>query len=297
MPEIGRPRQRNPFNKIKMAPPKNRGVRAVTENVGTALNKLSGNEQNQRGVKFVDRSQHNQMGKNEFLKLLAHQLTNQDPLNPMDQRKFSGEMAQFSQLEQLTNMNSKFDKLGVNDKTEQKSLGANFLGKEVMTSGTSINHDGQKKQIEIPFFLPKRGVKTLVRIFDKKGQMIKQLEQENLRKGMNYLSWDGVRADGIVAQKGSYNVRVMGWDGINTPFKGQTKSKGLVTAVSFEDGNTILKLDGNKTVFLRDVETFGLPRHNEKQEEGVNKNPQVAQPVAKAEKERVTSIYDEMANE
>ena len=78
MPEIGRPRQRNPFSRIKMAP-KNRGVKAAPENVGTALNKLSGNENVERGVQFVDRSQHNQMGKNEFLKLLAHQLTNQDP--------------------------------------------------------------------------------------------------------------------------------------------------------------------------------------------------------------------------
>ena len=46
----------------------------------------------------------NSLGKDAFLKLLTTQLQHQDPLNPMEDSEFMGQMAQFSTLEQITNM-------------------------------------------------------------------------------------------------------------------------------------------------------------------------------------------------
>lgn len=74
------------------------------------------------------RTSSQQLGKDDFLKLLLTQLTNQDPTSPMEDTQFISQMAQFSSLEQMTNMNESFKKMvGVIN----SSQAASTLGKSV----------------------------------------------------------------------------------------------------------------------------------------------------------------------
>lgn len=58
-----------------------------------------------------NREVNNQLGKDEFLKILIVQLQNQDPLRPMEDKDFIAQMAQFSTLEQMQNMGKDFESL------------------------------------------------------------------------------------------------------------------------------------------------------------------------------------------
>ncbi|HEY8309437.1 MAG TPA: flagellar hook capping FlgD N-terminal domain-containing protein [Gemmatimonadaceae bacterium] len=49
------------------------------------------------------------MGKDQFVKLLVTEMQNQDPMNPMDGKDLAAQLAQFSSVEQLMNINTKLD--------------------------------------------------------------------------------------------------------------------------------------------------------------------------------------------
>lgn len=70
----------------------------------------------------------NSLGKDDFLSLLITQLQNQDPTSPMEDREFIAQMAQFSTLEQMTNMSNGFAQV-TNLINSSQALG--LIGKQV----------------------------------------------------------------------------------------------------------------------------------------------------------------------
>jgi len=71
------------------------------------------------------------LGKDAFLQLLITQLQNQDPTNPMDDKEFIAQMAQFSSLEQMTNMTTALENLTQLQQQSQLIEFNSFIGKDV----------------------------------------------------------------------------------------------------------------------------------------------------------------------
>lgn len=74
------------------------------------------------------------MGKDQFLKILITQLQNQDPMQPMQDKEFIAQMAQFSSVEQLMNISTQMTAMN-------QSLGtaSSLIGKEVTWTDSSLN--------------------------------------------------------------------------------------------------------------------------------------------------------------
>lgn len=221
------------------------------------LNKLT----NYKPKTVFDKEDKTKMDKDGFLRLLMNQLQNQDPMNPMEQDKISGDLAAYSQLEQLNNLNQKFDKFGKNAHTEDQFYGASFLGKEVVTSGNTMKVANNGDSGEILFKLDQPAPKVLFRIYDQKNNMVGEFWRENMGSGNHTIEWDGTQLDGSPSIKGDYRVAVKAWDGIDNPIPVDTKVTGQVDSVFFENGETILMVQGKK-VYLRDVDSFHMPGKN-----------------------------------
>src|SRR3954453_4930802 len=80
------------------------------------------------------------LGKDDFLKLFVAQLQHQDPMNPMQDGEFMGQMAQFSTLEQITSVATANDQIAANLGISQ-ALG--LLGKTVTyIDDQKVSHTG-----------------------------------------------------------------------------------------------------------------------------------------------------------
>jgi flagellar basal-body rod modification protein FlgD len=96
------------------------------------------NLQNAKNTAENGRTASSELGKDDFLKLLITQLQNQDPTSPMENTEFIAQMAQFSSLEQMTNMSTSFTQLA---NTLSASEAFTTVGKrvEVQLEGATIS--------------------------------------------------------------------------------------------------------------------------------------------------------------
>ncbi|WP_100399342.1 flagellar hook assembly protein FlgD [Bacillus sp. FJAT-44742] len=79
----------------------------------------------------VKEAQGNIMGKDDFLRILITQLQNQDPLNPMEDKEFIAQMANFSSLEQMTNMNNTLESYITSQQNNALVQNSELIGRKV----------------------------------------------------------------------------------------------------------------------------------------------------------------------
>lgn len=256
MPEMGRPvtQAQSQLGQVSMAPKSLAGKSGKSEAriKEDLINKATGykpkNELFKEGA-------HNQMGKDEFMKLLTFQLQNQDPMNPMDQSKITGELAQFSQLEQLSNLNKKFDEGNKTQGMQDKFYAASFVGKKIVTTGSTLNLKESGDAGDVLFKLEGDASKVMVRIFDEKNNVSGEIWKDGMSQGSHQVTWDGVALDGTPAVKGAYKIQVKAWDEMGNEIGTRTEATGVVQSVTFDQGEPVLTVNGQK-VYLRDVQSF-----------------------------------------
>lgn len=91
----------------------------------------------------------NSLGKDEFLKILITQLTNQNPMEPLSNSEYIAQMAQFSSVEQLTNISSQMAALSQNLGLASSLIGKTIAWTDTNTAGESTARDGVVDSIVI----------------------------------------------------------------------------------------------------------------------------------------------------
>ncbi len=188
-----------------------------------------------------------ELGKESFLQLLVTQLSNQDPLNPMDDKEFVSELSQFSSLEQLTNLNEGMDSLI--DATERQDMisAVNFMGKEVTASGDALSKKNGKIS-ELSFDLTEDANAVLVNIIDEDGNIVRTVDLGAMNAGNHEFTWDGLDYVGNEAEDGAYSAAVAAETTGGKIMLVSTEVSGVVEGIESQDGEYLLRLDNGRTV-------------------------------------------------
>lgn len=142
------------------------------------------------------------MGKDAFLKLLVTQLQHQDPLNPADSTEFTSQLAQFSSLEQLSNVNDNLNMLKLYQASMNNAQAVSFIGKDIVSKGKTLQvTPGQPVSCE--FSLGADAKRVAVSIYDAAGNFVKDIRATALKAGAQSLSWDGKDRNGNTVADGA----------------------------------------------------------------------------------------------
>lgn len=189
-----------------------------------------------------------QLGKDDFLRLLTVQLQYQDPLEPIKNTEFVAQMAQFSSLEQLQNINQS---LAQNSQGEaqlytafRNHLATSLVGKTVEIPAAQINHDGSGKK-ELAYRLGAGAQTARLSILDAYGNSVRQLELE-VSSRYGTIIWDGRNQEGHEVVPGTYRIAIEAEDYAGSPVAGEALELVQVEAVRYQDGQARLWAAGRE---------------------------------------------------
>lgn len=186
-------------------------------------------------------SSKSELGKEAFLQLLLTQLTYQDPLDPMDDQDFVAQLAQFSSLEQLTNISTGITELNSNMLENQMFSAVQFVGKTVRAAGETIQlKDG--KASTIYYKVPTDAETVLANVLDEDGHVVRTVDLGGKNAGDYEFVWDGMDTDGNTLDDGVYTVTIMTQDANGNAGVASTEIQGKVTGVEKADGTYYLRV-------------------------------------------------------
>ncbi|MBI1911756.1 MAG: hypothetical protein HYS21_07105 [Deltaproteobacteria bacterium] len=183
------------------------------------------------------------MGKDDFLKLLVAQLENQDPLEPTDNTQFVAQLAQFSSLEGITNLNTTMESATGSITSLQNYSTANLIGRNIKAEGNEFDYSGSP--VNLPFTVAEDADSLSISVYDPKGKLVNSIDLGSSKKGDYEAAWDGKDFSGNPAANGRYTFSVNAKDSVNNAVDTTTYIRGTASSVSFDSGSASLLVGGS----------------------------------------------------
>ncbi len=188
------------------------------------------------------------LGQADFLRLMTEQLQHQDPLKPMENSAFLGQLAQFSTVQGIQELNTQVTGFSSALASDQVLRGASLVGHEVLVPSSKLPL-GETGTISGAVASPGSGSVAFT-ISDANGQAVYEFSVPATKAGEVSFSWDGNDANGNRLAAGNYSVSAShtATDGTKTTV--DTYIKGKVDSVTVGSEGLYLDLNGMGTVPL-----------------------------------------------
>lgn len=192
-----------------------------------------------------------ELGKDEFLKLLVAQLQNQDPLNPANPDQFASQLAEFSALEQLLEINNNLVDQAGSDAALAEALYASSavgaIGKDALAFGNGVQVGENGDAVATVDVGGTGGVATIT-IRDEAGVEVGTLEVPVL-PGRRDIDLGDATGD---LDPGWYSYEISVTDGADAPVDTVTYTRGRVDGVRYSANGPLLVI-GDQEIPLGNI--------------------------------------------
>jgi len=192
------------------------------------------------------------LGKNEFLDLMIAQLENQNPLEPQDNGAFISQLAEFSALEEMQQINNTVNDFSSQFQSTQALQASAMVGRSVLVPGTEapLSSEGTVSgMIDLP-----SGTSALsVSILNGSGELVRRIEMGQQFAGSVPFEWDGMNEQGDVMPADKYTIKAesktsAGPEQVDTLFSAKVNSVAIA-----QGGGVTLNLAGLGGVPIENV--------------------------------------------
>ena len=194
----------------------------------------------------------NELGLDDFFKLMITQLKNQDPMKPMENGEFLSQIAQFGTVSGIDKLNKTFDDLAANLTSGQAIQAGTLIGREVLVpGGAAALRPGESVRGIVN--LDASAAEVVLHIYNGAGALVRDLNLGGHPAGDVQFSWDGMTTAGTYAPSGTYFIQAEALAG-DKAHAIDTQLYATVQSVNLgEEGGLTLDLAGLGTVPFSNV--------------------------------------------
>tara|TARA_Y200000002_G_C22581637_1_gene621132 strand:- start:101 stop:814 length:714 start_codon:yes stop_codon:yes gene_type:complete len=205
------------------------------QSLNNILNKLGINSSDDAASSKKDSST---LGQAEFLKLMTAQLQNQDPFAPMDNGDFIAQMAQFSTVTGITEINTNLTNLGDKLEPNRIATAASFLGTSVLVPGQTVTPD-DNGEIHGVIDLPASSTNVGLTISNTKGEVFHTIDLGSQTKGLVGFSWTDIPED-IIRSNQKLSLQAFAGNGNATDGLSTAVYNKVISASTPKDSKDVL---------------------------------------------------------
>jgi len=146
-----------------------------------------------------------ELGQTEFLELMTAQLTHQDPLKPMENGDFLGQMAQFGTVSGISELNETFSSMSASFQSNQALQASTLVGRRVMVPSQNafITSD---ESLQGSVQLDQPASRVIITIENQAGQIVNRQELGVQQAGLIDFTWNGQGPNGNTLPTGEYQI-------------------------------------------------------------------------------------------
>ena len=194
----------------------------------------------------------NDLGQTEFLELMMAQLEFQDPMKPMDNGEFLGQMAQFSTVTGIEGMQKSIDELSATYSSSQTLQSTQLVGQEVLIENNSLKLL-EKGNASGSFELDVSSGEVQLDVLNSAGTIVRQMSMGQFPAGRHSFSWDGTNEAGQRAPEGDYTMSITAEQGDGT-ISARVLTSRVIDSVEFGNGSqTTLNTRQGDVLTLPDI--------------------------------------------